>query len=1286
MSNSDSSISSKSYSSAVKGISRDENMYDDYSNGDWFKVGKNNSKEIERNVFDDDEFPPLTAQRDIIPMDDLKAVFNLSLDDSDSSDDNNEVVRIENVTLSSSNLGDLFLSDEESSNDKTESNDSSKVFESNEDSSLSDDNDDESYVDQVDQDDEEDEEIVDDNVDDDGDEQVQDNVDLNITPIDFQPKVLIPKRDFSNNFQEGLGGQCDLDFIRVVVTLTPAFYKYCPNSNDPTQIDDAEEQEELTDEEIEAATALRYKNICDNVLTENFIKLVGTSSQVKGYGASSNYHQVRRKFCVVESDWDKHPYCPREYAGNEYCLIRTPIEIAIPRSYVMPVILAIRQMGHHIDVNANWRTSHLVINDATIANNAPCLRDIFRAIAYCGVTYIAFTSNGQRWPVFDGQDENCGLEGAATYFWNWWEEIQNNPILDSTGCKFFLPIIHSGITVEAGKYPASWTFQRGNQAAAARGAYLIGMYGCTLRAETFPLWNVRDRNTGGLRFTVTNSRNCKEMYGISKITLYVDAGARVSRNYRTVNINWSKGTYPTYIKTWLNRLLTMKVAMQRMIHHIETAGCNHRIELVHIFTFKTDDIHHHLLCDVRKETIYNIQREIVDDILSSTVNSQWLLERTPQDACYNIEEIAYNAYVNIGYLQRESNFDNKKRFTSVFSHDKKVWLDATVAKVLCSSGFSSVNLEKWLRKWEDNPDSYDPDSLNELRFLRPDEMRHDVLDEDVNEEEGNQLIDRFGNPTTRGYNYILMEHTKILLEDEVYQELEELQKRGDTTTQTETQRMKEIRDLCNDKMNELAQQMTLVYRKRLNRIVRLYQPKAMDQLLQDRNNISPLFARFCPARLVLIEHAIPMDDSIINPSTRGIMMLRRGLQQLRQVSMQEQGQPRRIADDTVVIQNVNAEPPVNMPRELEVEDEVNEDQDLIVNDNDSVNTEDIVPYSKEWNERIIDAILSRGDPPATIEGKQLTNEQIVHIQDINWTTTKRKVQDVVRNMLLLSIPGEVTNGEGEWDPQLNSNQTNVVKHRIMKWVGTQYGLQMDPMEPMGQEHNFGVDGLGGNIEDDYLGDGYPERHVPQSEEWWVGLRQCILEKGTDNDGEILSEESIRICSNERWWATFVTLVRFVRIHLCITVGQSIGNNKMKLTNHLADVYDYDQDEDNIQNDMVQDEDNDEDNDEMYEDNDSHENEEERYEEEYEDGDEKEEEEYEEENEEDEEEYEEDEAEIEEDEEEYEEGKEDEDEDEEEEDEDEDDEDEEDEEEDSIDDESSEEAEWTHDDKNGSNEE
>ena len=62
---------------------------------------------------------------------------------------------------------------------------------------------------------------------------------------------------------------------------------------------------------------------------------------------------------------------------------------------VLPID-AICEMGHHIGVRADWEKSHLVINDATTINNPPCLCDVFKAFAYCGVTYFSFTSNGQR--------------------------------------------------------------------------------------------------------------------------------------------------------------------------------------------------------------------------------------------------------------------------------------------------------------------------------------------------------------------------------------------------------------------------------------------------------------------------------------------------------------------------------------------------------------------------------------------------------------------------------------------------------------------------------------------------------------------------------------------------------------------------------------------------------------------------------------------------------------------------------------------------------------------------
>ena len=131
----------------------------------------------------------------------------------------------------------------------------------------------------------------------------------------------------------------------------------------------------------------------------------------------------------------------------------------------------------------------------------------------------------------------------------------------------------------------------------------------------------------------------------------------------------------------------------------------------------------------------------------------------------------------------------------------------------------------------------------------------------------------------------------------------------------------------------------------------------------------------------------------------------------------------------------------------------------------------------------------------------------------------------------------------------------------MKWIGIQYGLQMDPMEPMGEEHNYGVDGLG---EHDAENDPHsvnirsPARHVPRSEEWWIGLRHCILERGTDNDNERLSEEAISICNDTRWWKTYDTLRHFIRNYLSMPIPQHLGNNKTNVTNYLARKYEYNQ--------------------------------------------------------------------------------------------------------------------------------
>ena len=60
----------------------------------------------------------------------------------------------------------------------------------------------------------------------------------------------------------------------------------------------------------------------ENILNENFIKLVGTTSQINGYGAIRSFYTVKKKFSVRSDEWEKNPICPKDYKGDEYYLIR----------------------------------------------------------------------------------------------------------------------------------------------------------------------------------------------------------------------------------------------------------------------------------------------------------------------------------------------------------------------------------------------------------------------------------------------------------------------------------------------------------------------------------------------------------------------------------------------------------------------------------------------------------------------------------------------------------------------------------------------------------------------------------------------------------------------------------------------------------------------------------------------------------------------------------------------------------------------------------------------------
>ena len=113
----------------------------------------------------------------------------------------------------------------------------------------------------------------------------------------------------SNTFQGCSGGCGDVDMIRVVLQISSTFYE--PHSDSI---------QNMNPESIDTfKTRFWYKQFCKHILTEDFVKFAGTSSQTKGYGCQTNHKRLQRKFSTDRSRWEtKFPYCPKKYAGNKY--------------------------------------------------------------------------------------------------------------------------------------------------------------------------------------------------------------------------------------------------------------------------------------------------------------------------------------------------------------------------------------------------------------------------------------------------------------------------------------------------------------------------------------------------------------------------------------------------------------------------------------------------------------------------------------------------------------------------------------------------------------------------------------------------------------------------------------------------------------------------------------------------------------------------------------------------------------------------------------------------------
>ena len=225
-----------------------------------------------------------------------------------------------------------------------------------------------------------------------------------------------------------------------------------------------------------------------------------------------------------------------------------------------------------------------------------------------------------------------------------------------------------------------------------------------------------------------------------------------------------------------------------------------------------------------------------------------------------------------------------------------------------------------------------------------------------------------------------------------------------------------------------------------------------------------------------------------------------------------------------------------------------------------------MPYTTKWYEWIIDHVIS-SDPLMREDGtrgRSLTNDQIETIRGFNWT--RRNTDIIVREMLRLEVPRDVHNGSNEWGS--GNNEGLQRKDRVMKWLGMQYGLQMDPVEPRVAEESNGRDGLGVEVNLDDLHGGSSEDEgvggnvgvveggddAGHSDEWFIGLGEQIDNSGRDYLGGVLDNEVFEDLE-KHWWQSIQDMKELAR-HLNVPEDRTDGGTRESIANLLVEHYGY----------------------------------------------------------------------------------------------------------------------------------
>jgi hypothetical protein len=195
-------------------------------------------------------------------------------------------------------------------------------------------------------------------------------------------------------------------------------------------------------EDIESSSDME-----DHIFPDTFKKMFGFGSRISVHGPATTTKKLETKFSVMKLDnphdvyeqaekMKKSPFCKQEYMGNEYVIIRTPIEIAIPKEYVIAFIQSVNMHdNYNLELRQGWETSHVIIKPRSVRNNAPPLGVIIRAILREKIPYCSIVSNGLRMK-FNVEVDRNGLQLNSDG--NFKKEGKNNDT-----CVFVLSCIKS---------------------------------------------------------------------------------------------------------------------------------------------------------------------------------------------------------------------------------------------------------------------------------------------------------------------------------------------------------------------------------------------------------------------------------------------------------------------------------------------------------------------------------------------------------------------------------------------------------------------------------------------------------------------------------------------------------------------------------------------------------------------------------------------------------------------------------------------------------------------------